>query len=97
MHFNQFLTYPSPSDSVPSGNKKLANCWRVKILIILNLSVKSDSAVKTNVSSDSHKRKLQVALQKILDYGKEREKFEHYIREFGDHANTRKTDKSNPN
>ena len=60
-------------------------------------TVKSDSAVKANVSSDIHERKLQVALQKILDYKKEREIFEHRIREFGDNSNTRKTDKSNPN
>ena len=68
-----------------------------KILNNSESSVKSDSAVKANVSSDSHKRKLQVALQKFLDYGKEREKCGHYIRELGDHVNTRKTDKSNLN
>jgi hypothetical protein len=81
----------------------IPTCWQEnsklmesKILNNSESSVKSDSAVKANVSSDSHKRKLQVALQRFLDYGKEREK-SHYIREFGDHAKSRKTDKSKPN
>jgi hypothetical protein len=90
------ITYPSPSDSVSTCWQENSKLMESKILNNSESSVKSDSAVKANVSSDSHKRKLQVALQMFLDYGKEREK-SHYIHEFGDHANTRKTDKSNPN
>lgn len=57
----------------------------------------SDSTVKIKMSSDNHEGKLQVSLQKILDYKKERDKCHHYIREFGDQSNTRKTGKSNVN
>ena len=71
----------------------MAGCVKSEYLNFSESIVKSDSAV----SSDSHKRKLQVGLQRFLDYGMEREKCGHYIREFGDHVNTRKTDKSNLN
>ena len=75
----------------------MAGCLKSEYLNFSESTVKSDSAVKANVSPDSHKRKLQVSLQRFLDYGKEREKCGHYIREFGDHAKSRKTDKSKPN
>ena len=91
------ITYPSPSDSVPTCWQENSKLMESTILNNSESSVKSDSAVKANVSSDSHKRKLQVALQRFLDYGKERVKCGHYIREFGDHAKSRKTDKSKPN
>ena len=88
------ITYPSPSDSVPTWWQEINKLMESKILNNSESSVKSDPAVKANVSSDSHKRKLQVALQRFLDYGKEREILRHLIREFGDHAKSRKTDKS---
>ncbi|MGA9744527.1 MAG: hypothetical protein WBQ16_07905 [Nitrososphaeraceae archaeon] len=90
-------TYPSSSDSVPIWQQVIGKLLESEILNNSESIVKSDSAAKIEVSSDNHERKLQVALQKILDYKKEREIFEHRTREFGDNANTRKTDKSNPN
>lgn len=87
------ITYPSPSDSAPTWWPEISKLQENKILNNSESSVKSDSAVKANVSSDNHKRKLQVALQKFLDYGRERKKCDQYIREFWNHAN----DKSNPN
>jgi hypothetical protein len=93
------ITYPSPSYSAPTWWQEISKLMESKIPnnSDSSVSVKSDSAVKANVSSDSHKRKLQVVFQRFLDYRKEREKCGHYIREFGDHAKSRKTDKSKPN
>jgi hypothetical protein len=76
------ITYPSPSDSAPTWWQEISKLEN-KVLNNCESSVKSDSAFKTNVSSDNHKRKLQVALQKFLDYGKERKKCGYYIRESG--------------
>lgn len=90
-------TYPSSSDSIPIWQQGTGKLLESEILNNSESIVKSDSAAKIEISSDNHERKLQVALQKILDYKKEREIFEHRTRIFGDNANTRKTDKSNPN
>jgi hypothetical protein len=76
------ITYPSPSYSAPAWWQEISKQIESKILNNSESSVKSDSAVKSNVSSDSHKRKLQLALQRFYDYGKEREKCGHHIREF---------------
>jgi len=92
----EFLAYPSPSDSILAYWQENGKLMESRILNNSESTVKSDSAVKANVSSDSHERKLQVALQRILDYGKERKKSQ-YIREFGDDASTRISDKSNLN
>jgi hypothetical protein len=91
------ITYPSRSDSAPTWWREICKLMESKNFNNSESTTKSASAVKANVSTDSHKRKLEVALQKILDYKKEREIFEHRTREFGDNANTRKTDNSNPN
>jgi hypothetical protein len=90
-------TYPSASDSVPIWQQEIGKLLESEILNNSESIVKSDSAAKIEASSDNHERKLQVALQKILDCKKEREIFEHCVREFGDNANTRKTDKGNLN
>ena len=91
------ITYPSRSDSAPTWWQEISKLKESKNFNNSESTTKSASAVKANVSTESHKRKLEVALQKILDYKKKREIFEHRTREFGDNANTRKTDNSNPN
>jgi hypothetical protein len=87
-------TYSSPSNSVPSWQKEIAKLQGSEILNNSESSIKTDPAAKIEVSLDNHKGKLQEALQKILDCKKEKEICEHLIREFGDHAQTRKTGKS---
>jgi len=91
------ITYPSRSDSAPTWWQEISKLMESKNFNNSESTTKSASAVKANVSTDSLERKLELALQKILDYKKEREIFGHRTREFGDNANTRKTDKSNPN
>jgi hypothetical protein len=91
------ITYPSRSDSAPTWWPEISKLKESKNFNNSETTTKSASAVKANVSTDSHKRKLEVALQKFLNYKKEREIFEHRTQEFGDNANIRKTDKSNPN
>ena len=90
------LTYPSPSDSAPTCWQENSKLMESRILNNYESTVKSDSAVKANVSSDTDERKLQLVLQRFLDYGKERKKNQ-FIREFGGHASTRISDKSNLN
>jgi len=90
------LTYPSRSDSFPTCWQENSKLMESRILNNYESTVKSDSAVKANVSSDTDERKLQLVLQRFLDYGKERKKNQ-FIREFGDHASTRTSDKSKLN
>ena len=73
-------TYSSPSNSVPTWRKEIAKLPGSEILNNSESSIKCDSAAKTGVSSDNHEEKLQVIL-KILDWKKEREIYEHLIRE----------------
>jgi hypothetical protein len=70
-------TYPSSSDSVPIWQQEIDKLLESEILNNSESIVKSDSASKIEASSDNHERKLQVALQKILDFKKEREICEH--------------------
>ena len=85
--------YPSPTDIVPIWQQEIGKFLESEIPNNSESSIKFDSAAKIGVSSDNHEKKLQAALQKILDYKKERDICEHLIREFGDNANTKKRQK----
>ena len=76
MTSSKTLIYPSPSHSVPIWHQEIAKLLDNQLLNHSGSSIESDPAVKANVSSDSHKRKLQVALQRFLDYRKESRKFD---------------------
>ena len=76
MTLSNLLTYPSPSDSVPMWWQEISKLRECKKHYNSESSLKSKPAVRTNMSADSFKRKLQVALQSFLDYGKERKQFD---------------------
>ena len=66
------ITYPSPSDSVPMWWQEISKLRECKNHYNSESSLKSKPAVRTSMSADSFERKLQVALQSFLDYGKKR-------------------------
>ena len=87
--------YPSPTDLVPIWQQEIGKFLESEFLNNSESPIKSDSNAKIGVSSDNRGKKLESALQKILDYKKERDISEHLIREFGDNANTKKNVKFN--
>jgi hypothetical protein len=72
MTASKFLTYPSGSDSPPTWWQEIGKLRESKNFNNSESTAKTASAVNANVSKDSHKRKLKIALQTILDYGKQR-------------------------